>query len=293
MKETEGLYRAVQLVKRTVLTLLVLTLGVVIAGYLFLVRQVDASAAWREAARELRAGVLHYGETPERTARVYQRRPSNYFRATNGLLVATRERLLYVGVEPRDQLAGPDAPASLVTSALPNDTLLALRRRRLYFLTAPGVWAHRLQQTETFAAARGHSAELDSLVAFVRRSHARQRAAAAAERRLRAELARLLREPLSYRVARGDALSTIATRFGASIDDVRRWNHLPSNKVRLGDTLLVKPAGLVPPPFPIPDAAASLAPDSTVRDTVPVSRPAGAGRGGRPAATRPRPRHIR
>lgn len=293
MKETEGLYRAVQLVKRTVLTLLVLALGVVIAGYLFLVRQVDASAAWREAARELRAGVLHYGETPERTARVYQRRPSNYFRATNGLLVATRERLLYVGVEPRDQLAGPDAPASLVTSALPNDTLLALRRRRLYFLTAPGVWAHRLQQTETFAAARGHSAELDSLVAFVRRSHARQRAAAAAERRLRAELARLLREPLSYRVARGDALSTIATRFGASIDDVRRWNHLPSNKVRLGDTLLVKPAGLVPPPFPIPDAAASLAPDSTVRDTVPVSRPAGAGRGGRPAATRPRPRHIR
>lgn len=273
MRETEGLYRAVQVLKRTVMGVVALAAGVLVVGYFFLMRQVDTTAAWAAAARELQASILRYGETPEQIARVYQRRPSNYYRPANGLLAATPQRLIYVGVEPRDQLAGPDAPAAIITSEFVNDTLLELRTRRVYLLTAHGVVASRAGRSQEFAASSGTGAELDRLVAFVRRDHARQRAAAAAEQRLRRAVAALVREPIRYVVSRGDALSTIAARFGTVPESIRAWNRLPSNRVRLRDTLVVKPGGVAPPPFrPAPDSAAAARPGVTPGAR---SRPAG------------------
>jgi LysM repeat protein len=42
-------------------------------------------------------------------------------------------------------------------------------------------------------------------------------------------------------VRRGDALSTVATRWNTDPETLRAWNDLPSNKIRVGQKLIVKP----------------------------------------------------
>ena len=243
MKEQEGLYRFVRFMKQLVIGTVTLVVAVVAFGYLVFMRKVDAPQAWNDAGRELRSSVLRYGETPERIAHVYVRRPTNYYRAANGILAATAGRLLYVGIEPQDQFESEDAPAAILTSEFTNDTLLRLSSRRLYAMTAPGVRVSRAGQSEEFAAARGYEGELDSLVRYVTRAHDAQRRDLAAEQALRAQVADVLRRPLRYEVRRGDALSTIAARFGATPEQIRTWNGMTSDRVRIRDTLTVKPAG--------------------------------------------------
>ena len=241
MKENEGLYRAARLVRRLVVGVLTLVVVVAAVGYFFLMRQVDPQAAWASATRELEAGILRYGERPVRVARVYRRRPTNYFRAANGLLVATPQRVLFIGLEPRDILAGADAPSAILTSEFPDDTLLRMTEHRIYWLTAHGLTLGRGNRTASFAAAAGHEDELDSLSAYVLRRQDQQRATAREDMALRAQLAELLRQPLYYVVQRGDALSTIAARYDATPTELREWNHLPNDRVRIGATLLVRP----------------------------------------------------
>jgi hypothetical protein len=177
-------------------------------------------------------------------APVYRRRPAAYFRGANGVLAATPERLLFVGIEPKTTIAGDDAPPALLTSEFPNDTLLALSPERVYLLTAHGVSVRRLGRRETYAASRGTEHALDSLVAYVGARQRALRGAFAAERSLRAQIDTLLRRPIRYEVRRGDALFTIAARFGTTADRLRTWNHLASDRIRAHDTLIVKPEGL-------------------------------------------------
>ncbi len=53
--------------------------------------------------------------------------------------------------------------------------------------------------------------------------------------------------PQRYAVRRGDTLVTVADRFGVSVEELRRWNHLSSNAVRPGASLTVaEPVKLAP-----------------------------------------------
>ena len=53
--------------------------------------------------------------------------------------------------------------------------------------------------------------------------------------------------PQRYAVRRGDTLITVADRFGVSVEELRRWNHLSSNAVRPGASLTVaEPVKLAP-----------------------------------------------
>jgi LysM repeat protein len=45
-----------------------------------------------------------------------------------------------------------------------------------------------------------------------------------------------------YTVRRGDALGSIATQWNTTSDRLREWNKLPNNNIRIGQTLLVRPA---------------------------------------------------
>jgi membrane-bound lytic murein transglycosylase D len=45
--------------------------------------------------------------------------------------------------------------------------------------------------------------------------------------------------PQRYQVRRGDTLITVADRFGVSVEELKRWNHLSSNVVRPGSSLAV------------------------------------------------------
>ena len=243
MKESEGLYRSFRFLKKAVLGLGIVLVALLLFGYFFFMRHVDAPKAWAAADRELQGGMLHYDEKVERKAKVFVRRPSNYYRGANGMLYATNDRLIFIGVAPGSKFENEDAPPVIVSQEFPNDTLLAMDPARLYLLTAHGV---RVSRPGTppgeFAAIGGQGPALDSLVDYVNGIHAKQRKAAAEEKRLRAAVAALIREPLYYTVKRGDALFSIARKFDTTPEQLRQWNKLEGDLVKIGQQLLVKPA---------------------------------------------------
>lgn len=243
MKESEGLYRSFRFLKKALIALAVVFIGLLLFGYIVFMRHVDAGKAWAAADRELQAGVLHFGEKVDRKAKVFTRRPSDYFRGANGILYATNERLIFIGVAPGDKFEAADAPPTILSREFPNDTLLVIEPERLYLLTAHGVRvSHPGVPPANFAAISGEEAALDALMEHVTAIHAAQRAEAARERRLREAVAALIREPLYYTVKRGDALSLIATKFDATPEQIRQWNHLEGDLIKIGQRLLVKPA---------------------------------------------------
>jgi LysM repeat protein len=253
MKESEGLYRSLRFAKRLLIGIAIILVGMGVLGYTLFMRRADAPGAWKAASRELTGGTLHYGEHIERFAKAFQRRPTDYYRSSNGLLVATNDRVIFIGVAPTDKLENEDAPATILQYEYPNDTLLKLKPERVYFMTARGVRiSHPGAPTSIIAAAPGEENALDSLVASVNRKIVANREAARRERKLRADVAALINEPIYYVVRRGDALSSIAARFDATNEQIRTWNHLVGDRVRMGDKLVVKPEGprQNPPPPP-------------------------------------------
>jgi membrane-bound lytic murein transglycosylase D len=47
------------------------------------------------------------------------------------------------------------------------------------------------------------------------------------------------RKDIQYMVQKGDNLSNIAKKFGATLEDLKQWNNLTSNAIALGSTLIV------------------------------------------------------
>ncbi|HST07193.1 MAG TPA: LysM peptidoglycan-binding domain-containing protein, partial [Gemmatimonadaceae bacterium] len=169
--------------------------------------------------------------------------PSDYYRGANGVLYATNSRLIFIGVAPGSKFDSEDAPPVIVSQEFPNDTLLNMKGRRLYFLTAHGVTvSHPGSTPGEFAAVSGQEPALDSLVDYVNGIHAAQRVAAAKEKRLLAAVDALIKEPLYYTVKRGDALFSIARKFDITPDQIKQWNNLDRDLVKIGQRLLVKPA---------------------------------------------------
>lgn len=256
MKESEGLYRWFRFIKRTVFGLVVVAVGIMVFGYAVFMRHVDARGAWRSAARELNGGMLRYGERVERYSKAFQRRPTDYYRASNGLLVATNFRVIFIGIAPSDKLENEDAPQTVLQYEFPNDTMLTFNKARLYFLTAQGVRVSHPNSggPQAFAASSGDEKALNALIDHVNRRLDAQRVEAIRERRIRAAVAALVNEPIYYVVKRGDAISSIATRFDTTPEYLKQWNNLTGDRVRIGDRMIVKPQGprpkLPPPPPP-------------------------------------------
>src|SRR5258705_4355601 len=185
MKESEGLYRSFRFLKKALLGVALVLVSLLLFGYFFFMRHVDAPKAWTAADRELRGGMLQYGEKVVRRAKVFMRRPSDYYRGANGVLYATNDRLIFIGVAPGSKFESSDAPPMIVSQEFPNDTLLALAGTRLYLLTAHGIRVrHPGVPRGEFAAFRGEETALDSLTDYVNAIHASQRQAAASERRV-------------------------------------------------------------------------------------------------------------
>src|SRR6266513_1176645 len=179
MKESEGLYRSFRFLKKALLGVAVVLVGLVLFGYFFFMRHVDAPKAWSAADRELQGDMLQYGEKVQRKAKVFMRRPSDYYRGANGLLYATNDRLIFIGVAPGSKFETEDTPPTILSQEFPNDTLLEMKPARLYLLTAHGVRVSRPgTQPGQFAAISGQDAALDSLVNYVNKIHQTQRRAA-------------------------------------------------------------------------------------------------------------------
>jgi LysM repeat protein len=200
------------------------------------------------AARELQLNTLAEGERVIRAVPVFQRPWIDYFRATRGLLVLTDRRLLFLGLEPRDLLGTGDSPPTFTEHDFPVDTMVQLHPGRTFFGIAKAVVVDTPDGTYRYgvpsqawgkASLLLHSitARHERLIAIGERQ-AKQRAVIESQRKLaQAQAAK----PKFYTVKRGDALSSIAARWTTTADQLRAWNNLEGNKIRIGQELLVKP----------------------------------------------------
>jgi hypothetical protein len=200
------------------------------------------------AERELQVNTLAPGERVYRMVSVFRRPAIDYFRATHGLLVLTNRRLLYLGLQPRDLLASPDMPPTFEERDFPIDTLVHLETGRTFLGLAKAIEIKTPNGMLKLGvpAPAWPRANMIVIAMDVRRDKAvaegvRQRKllAKAEEERKTAEARR--RRPQMYTVRRGDALASIANQWNTTADRLRAWNHLPDNKIRVGQTLVVRP----------------------------------------------------
>jgi LysM repeat protein len=201
------------------------------------------------AERELRLNTLQPGERVFRMVSVFKRPAIDYFRATRGLLVLTDKRLLYLGLEPRDLLAAPDLPPTFEERDFPLDTLVHVSTGRTFFGIAKAVVITTPNEQLKLGVPSAAWPQADLIVVGMKVRHdravaqrAQQRAllAKAETQRREAEAAR--RKAKFYTVRRGDALGSIATIWNTTPDKLQAWNHLSGNKIRVGQTLMVRPA---------------------------------------------------
>jgi LysM repeat protein len=47
--------------------------------------------------------------------------------------------------------------------------------------------------------------------------------------------------PASYRVKRGDTLTSIAAKFNLTVNDLKKWNKLTSSRLDIGQKLALAP----------------------------------------------------
>lgn len=200
------------------------------------------------AERELRVNTLADGERVIRMVAVFQRPWIDYFRATRGLLVLTDRRLLFLGLEPRDLLASGDGPPTFTEHDFQVDTAVQVRPGRTFFGIAKALVVDTPDGSYRFGVPSQAWGKASLMLHSVAARHERLVAIGAREAKARAriEAQRKLAQqeaakPKYYTVRRGDALSSIAARWNTTADTLRKWNSLATNKIRIGQTLLVKP----------------------------------------------------
>lgn len=191
--------------------------------------------------RELHGGLLAQGESVQKTVTVFRRRPSDYFRATRGILALTNRRLVYVGLAPRDVL-GPEETLPVFESRdFPIDTMLIVSPSRTLLGAARALVLARHDERSTFGVRDDEWQDARSIMSSIAARQTVQRGEAAIQRRDRERADSIQRAPKWHVVSRGEALSTIGTMYGTTADDLRALNSLTGSKIKVGQRLLVKP----------------------------------------------------
>ena len=217
---------------------LLFAIGLVIA-YLITLRP-DVLGSRRLAQRELQV-LLEPDETVHAMAWARRREWWDGFRETYGILALTDRRALFVGVPPRELVSPERGPQQFVILQLGRDESLRIRRTRVDLGSAPGVSIETDRSRLAFAS--DDRVGLDSVLANVARN---RRAAATAD-----QLARRVRDyeeivtlkPVYHSVEAGDALSSIAARYGTTEAELTALNRLTSTTIKVKQRLLVKRGG--------------------------------------------------
>lgn len=201
---------------------------------------IGARRTAREAAlREVDAQMMP-GETV--TARTFasQRRWTDMWRESFGVLVATNRRLLYVGAPPIP-LIGPreDGPLALLVESFPYDAAFTLEPRTVWrgrgrglllrspagdvgFLVDDSNWGDALQVAAQSARSR------EAVAKDIERLNARVRAPAPR-----------MAEYEYHIVRRGETLTALAARYRTSIDVLMQLNQLTGDGLETGQRLRV------------------------------------------------------
>lgn len=163
-------------------------------------------------------------------------------RATPGMLAVTDRRLIFVGVVP-SLLPPPAADGEPPATELYGFWLdsIALRESRSPVSGVESIALRARSTRERFTILPRDRDAADRLTLGVIRWQTAEREAAARALQQQEEAAELARAPVYHRVKHGDALATLATQYHVAVDSLRRWNHLPTNRIRVGDSILVRP----------------------------------------------------
>lgn len=225
------------LAAQVVLVVVLLLLGLAVHVY-----RTQPRPARALVERELRGGLLAPDEHVERIATVFQRRPSDYFRATRGILALTDKRIVYVGIAPRDILGPNESAPAFESRDFSLDTATKVVAGHTLLGAAHAVVFRQSGQRESFGV--GDGGDWDDARAIIAAVHAHQdaqRSEAARNRRAHEVADSIARAPKWHVVARGEALSTIATMYNTTPEKLRELNNLTSDRIRVGQRLLVKP----------------------------------------------------
>ncbi len=201
---------------------------------------IGARRAARDAAeREVRSQ-LFADERVVHTAFASQRRWTDMWRESFGVVVATDRRLLYVGTPPTPMLRPlEDGPIELLVESYPYDATFSLEPRSLFrgygrglvlrlplrevdFIVDDAQWRNALAVSQAAKAAR------TAFTADAQASEATTRPAAPPAAVYR-----------TYIVQRGENLTGLARRFRTSPDVLRQLNQLPDDEIRSGQRLRV------------------------------------------------------
>lgn len=234
---------------RFALVFAVLVLIAIIVQFAVHMARTDPRDMRAIAERELQLNTLEPGERVIRSVSVFKRPAINYFRATRGLLVLTNKRMLYLGLEPRDLLAAPDLPPTFEQRDFALDANLKVSAGRTFFGIAKAIVIETPNETLRLGVPSGAWPRADLMVVSMSVRRGKALAVTTQQRQMRAE-AEAQREYIEasrrkakfYVVRRGDALGNIATIWNTTPDKLREWNKLPDNRIRVGQSLMVRPA---------------------------------------------------
>lgn len=169
-----------------------------------------------------------------------QRRWTDVWRESFGIVAATSRRVLYVGAPPTPLLRPrEDGPMELLVESYPYEASFVLEPRDVFFGQLSGL------------ALRTPLAQVDFLISSGEWNAALgvAQAAVAAQRKLMADeeyLEQLNRSPaptaevyVTYVVKRGETLTGLAVRFQTTADVIRQLNQLTDDKIKVGQRLRV------------------------------------------------------
>jgi LysM domain len=240
------------LVALTSTTALVATAALVAAAAM--VPPVGARRTAREAALREVQSAMGSGERVVAQAFASQRRWTDMWRESFGVVVATDRRLLYVGAPPTPLLRPrDDGPLELLVESYPYDAAFTLEPRTIFrglgrglvlrtpaaqvnFILDDAAWGNAQRVAQASAAARGVA---------TRQQQELERTIQAAPRRAE--------EFVPHVVRRGETLTGLARRFRTSTDVLRQLNRLSSDEIQVGQRLRVPKvviADSVQPPPP-------------------------------------------
>ncbi|MCU0618357.1 MAG: LysM peptidoglycan-binding domain-containing protein [Gemmatimonadaceae bacterium] len=228
----------------TGLGLLVL-LGVVLAWLVTL--RPDVPAARRLAAGQLPL-VLEPREQVLATTWAARREWWDGFRQTYGVLALTDRRVVFVGIPPRELVSPERGPQEFVILQLPVEGGLTGTRRRVDAGTAAGLELRHDARRLVFASADPVATErLLARIAGRQDDQAAADSLAGSARRYEQAVAA---RAVWHVVAAGDALSSIAARYGTTEARLIALNGLATTRIRVGQRLLVQPAASSPAAVP-------------------------------------------
>jgi LysM repeat protein len=217
------------------LGLLLLIAGVL--AYLITLRP-DVPAARRLAQSELQV-LLEPLERVESAAWARRREWWDGFRETYGILALTDRRVLFVGIPPRELATPERGPQQFVVMQVPRDVTVRVRKGRADLGSVPGVIVENDRGRLTFAS--NDVTGVDSIMADISRGKRSENASSELGKRTREYETEVSQRAVWHVVAAGDALASVATRYGTSEAQLTEWNRLTSTTIKIGQRLLVKP----------------------------------------------------